>query len=169
MSEHYRVVAGRIRQELTELERVVDRVERAAMAARQRPTDQDLYLDSAALNLHDFYAGLERLFYQIATTVDRSVPTGFEWHRDLLRQMRMALAQVRPQVLSVETSKTLDEYLRFRHVVRNIYAFEFDPDRIERLVQHLRPSFQQVERELLAFAGFLERLAEGVQDESAGD
>jgi hypothetical protein len=63
----------------------------------------------------------------------------------------------------------LDEYLRFRHVVRNIYAFEFDPDRIERLVQRLRPSFQQVERELLAFADFLERLVEGTQDEDAGD
>jgi hypothetical protein len=152
MSERYRVVAGRIRQELTELERVVARAERAVTAARQRPEDQDLYLDSAALNLHDFYAGLERLFHQIAATVDRSVPTGYEWHRDLLRQMGVALAQVRPQVLSTETSKALDEYLRFRHVVRNIYTFEFDPERIERLVQRLQPSFRPVQRELLAFA-----------------
>ena len=62
-------------------------------------------------------------------------------------------------MLSAETIKALDEYLRFRHVVRNIYAFEFDPERIERLVQRLRPSFEQVRTELLAFADFLERVA----------
>jgi len=159
--ERYAVIAGRIRQELTELERVVARTERAMAAARQRPEDQDLYLDSAALNLHDFYAGLERIFRQIAATVDQGVPSGHDWHRELLRQMTVSLPQIRPQVLSVESAKTIDEYLRFRHVVRNIYAFEFDPERIEHLVQRLRPSFEQMRIELLAFAEFLEQLVQG--------
>jgi hypothetical protein len=119
--------------------------------------------------LHDFYAGLERLFQQIAAVVDRSVPTGYEWHRDLLRQMSMALTPVRPQVLSTKTSKALDEYLRFRHVVRNIYAFEFDPERIERLVQQLQPAFEQLQAELLAFADFLTKLAEAIHQEQPDD
>jgi hypothetical protein len=158
MIERYAVVAGRIRQELADLERVVARAERAVAMARQRSEDQDLYLDSAALNLHDFYAGLERVFHHIAATVDRSVPSGHEWHRELLRQMNVSLPQIRPQVLSTETLKTIDEYLRFRHVVRNIYTFEFDSDQIEHLVQRLRPSFEQVQGELLAFADFLDKL-----------
>ena len=41
-----------------------------------------------------------------------------------------------------------------------VYAFEFDPARIEHLVQRLRPSFEQVKTELLAFADFLEKLAQ---------
>jgi hypothetical protein len=151
----YTVVAGRIRQELTELERVVARAERAGKAARQASADQDLYLDAAALNLHDFYTGLERLFQQIAATVDGSVPEGREWHRELLRQMQTALPSLRPQVLSVESARKVDEYLRFRHVVRSIYAFDFDPERIEPLVEQLRPCFERVHAELLAFADFL--------------
>lgn len=162
--ERYAVVAGRIRQELTELERVVARAERAIASARGRPEDQDLYLDSAALNLHDFYAGLERVFHHIAATTDRSVPAGRDWHRELLRQMGVALPRVRPEVLSAATVKALDEYLRFRHVVRNIYTFEFDPERIGRLVQRLRPSFEQVRTELLAFADFLECLAQAGEE-----
>jgi hypothetical protein len=67
MIERYLVLAERIRQELTDVERVIERAERAMAAARQRPDDQDLYLDSVALNLHDFYVGLERLFHLIAT------------------------------------------------------------------------------------------------------
>jgi hypothetical protein len=155
MIERYAVAAGRIRQELASLEQVVSRAERAAAAARQRPQEQDLYLDSAALNLHDFYIGLERIFRHIASTVDQSVPSGPEWHRELLRQMNLALPQIRPQVISEETTKAIDEYLRFRHVVQNVYAFEFDPERITRLVQRLRPSFERVRTELLAFASLL--------------
>jgi len=160
VNERYLVAAGRLRQELADLERVVSRAERAVAAARRRPEDQDLYLDSAALNVHDFYAGLERVFQHIAANIDRSVPTGPEWHRELLRQMGTALPQIRPQVLSAETVKALDEYLRFRHVVRNIYAFEFDAERITRLVQNLRPTFERVQVELLRFAEFLEGVAQ---------
>ena len=62
MIEDYLIVANCIRQELADLERMVARAERGAIAARQRPEDQDLYVDSAVLNLHDFHVGLERIF-----------------------------------------------------------------------------------------------------------
>jgi hypothetical protein len=81
----YLVVAGRIRQELAALERVVTRVERAAHTLGQLTEYQDLLLDATALNLHDFYGGLERTLLYIASTIDGSVPSGLEWHRDLLR------------------------------------------------------------------------------------
>ena len=160
MIERYAVVASRIRQELKDIERVVDRAQRAVAASRQRPEDQDFYLDSAALNLHDFYAGLERIFEHIAANVDRSVPSGQDWHRELLRQMAVDIPQIRPQVLSRASAGTIDEYLRFRHVVRNIYAFEFDPERIGRLVRNLRSSFEQVQTDLLSFAEFMDKLAQ---------
>ena len=44
MIERYMVVAGRIRQELAELEHVVARATRAIDAARRHPEDQDLYI-----------------------------------------------------------------------------------------------------------------------------
>jgi len=160
MIERYIVVASRIRQELKSIEQVVNRAERAVAAARQQPKERDLLLDSAALNLHDFYAGIERIFRYIATNLDQNVPSGHEWHRELLRQMNIALPKIRPQVIKKETLKSIDEFLRFRHLVQNIYALEFDPERIERLVQNLRPAFNQVQSELLAFADFLDKLAE---------
>ena len=55
MIRRYALVSGRIRQELRNLERVVNRIEDGMAAARKRPEDQDFYLDSIALNLHDFY------------------------------------------------------------------------------------------------------------------
>lgn len=40
---------------ISRLELVIARAERAIAAARRQSENQDLYLDSAALSLHDFY------------------------------------------------------------------------------------------------------------------
>ncbi len=120
MIEEYLTLINRIRQELDTLHQVVNRAERAINAALQRPEDQDLYVDSAVLSLHDFYAGLERIFQKIGTMVDGRIPTGADWHYKLLQQMQADVENLRPPVLSPEAVNLLDEFLRFRHVVRNI-------------------------------------------------
>lgn len=160
MIERYTVVASRIRQELTNVEVRVERAERAAMLGHQHPGDEQFFLDSAALNLHTFYAGLERVFRLIATSVDRSTPSGPDWHRELLSQMSLDLPKIRRPVLSQATVKTVDEFLRFRHVLQNIYAFELDPERIEHLTRQLGPCFDSARKDLLAFAEFLDQLAQ---------
>jgi hypothetical protein len=157
--ERYVILASRIRLEVDSLERVVDRAERGIAAVHQHSKDQDLYLDAVALNLHDFYAGIERAFRQIATSLDHDLPSGPEWHRDLLRQMCLDLPEIRPPVISPESCESLEEFLRFRHVVQNIYAFEFDPERISLLVHRLRLTFDGVRGDLLNLAGYLEELA----------
>lgn len=73
--------------------------------------------------------------------------------------MGLDLPKVRPPVLSKGSIQGLDEYLRFRHVVRNVYTFSFDPDRIGRLVKELDAVFSQVQQELSAFADFLEKVS----------
>lgn len=159
MIERYAVVAGRIRQDLADLARIVNRVERGLQAAGEHGPEQDLFFDAVALNLHDFYSGLERIFERIASTVDRSLPDGRDWHRELVRQMSADVSELRPPVISTATAAAVDEYLRFRHVVRHVYAFELLPDRLEPLAQGLVAVFQMVRDELIAFAEFLEGLA----------
>ena len=154
MIERYQVVAGRIQAELGNLEQVVNRIERILDRTQYQADDEDFYFDAIALNLHDFYAGLERLFEQIATKIDNSLPPSSYWHRELLQQMGTPLPQLRPQVLKGDTMKMLDDYLRFRHVVRNIYTFEFDAERIERLAQRLPQTFLRTQQDLLTLPIF---------------
>jgi hypothetical protein len=89
MIHAYLILAERIRKELNDLERLVGKAGQAIRLARQKQDEQDFFVDSAALNLHDMYSGLERVFQQIAATVDNNVPTGPDWHRELLEQMRL--------------------------------------------------------------------------------
>lgn len=88
-------------------------------------------------------------------TVDRSPPAGQEWHRDLLRQMCIAIPALRPQALSKETCAVLDEFMRFRHVVRNVYAFQLNSERIGQLVEDGQALFDKIESELDRFSLFL--------------
>lgn len=159
MIGRYAVLAGRIRQDVAELEGVVNRAERAVQAGRQPAPDQDLFLDSAALNVHDFYSGLERIFLQIASSVDESVPAGPDWHRELLRQMTIEIPGRRSQVLDPGVAAVVDEFLRFRHVVRHNYAFALEPERIERLASRLPAAHRHVAAALIAFATLLDELA----------
>lgn len=154
MNGIYRTIAGRLRVEIQELARVVERTDRIWQQA-MASTD-DYYVDATALNLHGFYAGLERLLEIIAEGVDQAKPTGAHRHDELLRQMTAEIPGIRPPVLSQETRQRLDRYRGFRHVVRNVYTYNLDPEQIGALVRQLAPTMTRVSQELGAFADFLE-------------
>jgi hypothetical protein len=155
-------LAQRIREELKEHSQVTERVQEGWRRA-QRSQD-DYYLDGVALNLHSFYAGIERLFEMIAETVDGSVPQGANWHQLLVEQMAREIPDIRPAVLTGEAVDILQEYRGFRHLVRNVYAFKFDPLKVEKLVEGISVVFDKVREELLAFADFLEQKSQVNED-----
>jgi hypothetical protein len=156
MNESYRALSGRIRLELEELDHLLQRVQKIWRRAESAP--DDFLVDAAALNLHGFYAGVERLFASIASQVDRSLPTGEMWHRELLRQMAAEVHEVRPPVISSELLRQLDRYRGFRHVVRNVYAYRLDPRQVGPLVDDLESVWGELRGRLLAFADTLERI-----------
>lgn len=69
--------------------------------------------------------------------------------------MTQNIPGIRPAAISFATSQRLNEYRGFRHVVRNVYTFQFDPVKVEKLVQGAGEVFAQMRLELLAFARFL--------------
>ncbi len=157
-------LAQRIRAELTDLERIVRRAQEGW--ARAERSSDDYYLDGVALNLHGFYAGLERLFALVNSQIDRISPEGANWHQVLLQQMAVERPGVRPAVISPTTREALEEFRGFRHVVRNVYTFQFDPARVRHLVDRVPALLDQLRRELLAFADFLDQRAAGLDSQN---
>jgi hypothetical protein len=158
MSDQLESLAKRIRNEVVELKQVAYRVETGWQRAKR--SGDDYYLDGVALNLHGFYNGLERIFERIAAVLDGTLPQGENWHQLLLNQMMAEVPGVRPAVISRDTCKQLDEFRGFRHIVRNVYTFKFNPLKLEKLVVRVNPLFSQIRLELLAFADFLEKAQE---------
>jgi hypothetical protein len=157
MNGSYLTVAGRIRQELAELEQLTDRTRQ--IWEHGKTATNDFHVDAAALNLHGFYAGLERVFELIADSIDQIKPDGPAWHQDLLRQMAAEVPGVRPAVLTAETRSRLDRFRGFRHVVRNVYTIHLDPEQVGLLIGQLAPTAVAVTAELHRFADFLESMA----------
>lgn len=95
----------------------------------------------------------------VAERVDGSVPRGANWHQELLQQMAAELPGARPAVVDADLAQRLEEYLGFRHVVRNAYAQRLDPARIAALVARLPAVWSEVKARLDAFAGALDEIA----------
>jgi hypothetical protein len=158
MTDRNAAIAARLQAELADLKRVVDRT--VYLLDKAQDQNDDDYLDGVALNLHAFYAGVERIFEEIASEIDRSLPTGAEWHRNLLLQMSAEISNARPAVIQQATRDCLDEYRGFRHVVRNVYTFNLRPSRLRELVTDLRACSEKFRRDVTAFCAFLEQLEE---------
>lgn len=149
----------RIKSELRNVERTVQRAQSAWENANSFPDQQGHYLDSVALNLHSFYNGLERIFEAIARQLDPAFPSGKRWHRDLLEQMSKDIPEVRLAVLSIETEDLLDDFLAFRHRIRNLYAFDLDAIRLKRLLDRLPNTVSQTRQDLENFCQLLDAAA----------
>ena len=72
----------------------------------------------------------------------------------LLEQMTKEVPGIRPAVISTETGTRLDEYRRFRHVVRNVYIHSFDPAKLGKLINSAPELFARTKVELLALPLF---------------
>ena len=150
-----RDLATRIRAEIADLTHT------AELARRRwdKAADDSDYLGSVALDLHSFYQGVERCLELVAKLIDGHVPSGQQWHQDLLTQMASEVEGVRPAVLSEQAKAPLDRLRGFRHVARNVYAFHLSPEKINGLILGLPQVLALVQADLEAFAGFLEDAA----------
>ena len=148
------VFKARVEAELEDLDKVVQRTLSAWRYAKEQ--HNDLFLDAAALNLHGFYAGVERIFEMISKEIDHSVPSGNAWHRELVYQMTMDIESIRPPVISKELERVLDEYRGFRHVVRNVYTYYLSVDRLRTLIEGLQDCFTRLRIELGQFLALID-------------
>lgn len=133
------VLISLLLEELAQIRVLVKQVELLLELIRQTENHElrSGLVSGLALHLHSFYTGAERIFYDIARDIDGEVPTSSNWHQQLLEQMNVEIPSVRPPVLSEQTRFELDEFRKFRHVVRSRYAYQLDPQRVQALAAKL--------------------------------
>lgn len=160
MQRRFAVLRSEIRRELENVRRLATEAEEWQDKLGDWP--DVIRVRTAGGILHDFYTGTERIFRLIALRVDEDLPDAPDWHIQLLQRMATAIEGIRPAVLQLETVRQLDEYLRFRHLFRNIYGFDLEWERCQELLVELPRTFTRLERDVEAFAGFLQTLEESI-------
>jgi hypothetical protein len=65
---------------------------------------------------------------------------------------------VRPPVIKDETRILLDEYRKFRHLVRNIYTFNIIPQKVIKLAKGITRSFNALKKDIKKFINLIEKI-----------
>ena len=65
--------------------------------------------------------------------------------------MTLTVPDVRSQVISLSTQTSLDEFRRFRHVVRSVYAYKLEIEPVLELANKATILSQTLEREVNHF------------------
>jgi hypothetical protein len=158
----FKGIALDIELELDHLARLragIDRVNRLLDAT---PELADVFYESLGLKLHNFYTRCERVFRIVASELNGALPGEYDWHRRLLERMAVA-HESRPALISGQTASGLEKYLAFRHVVRNIYGYELEAERVTELVADHEVVWRRFEAEARAFCAWLRELAEELE------
>lgn len=156
--ERFVRLAAAVRQRRRQVAQVADEA-RQALSDFSETEPPVLELRGIGAILHDFYTGIEHIFETIAPELNGGLPAGESWHRELLTNMTLDLPGVRPPVLREETAHALDEFLRFRHLFRNVYGFELEWPRVRNLLERLPAAWSEVEADLDRFLAFLDAAA----------
>jgi hypothetical protein len=67
---------------------------------------------------------------------------------ELLNQMVLDIPGLPTHIISEDTSRMLDEYLRFRHLFRKRYGFELEWKNIQYLLKRLPVVYAAVEKDI---------------------
>ena len=100
--------------------------------------------------LHGFYNGIENAFKRIAIQVDGGPPRGESWHQELLERMTGASPN-RPPVISKALARSLQDYLGFRHLFRNLYSYRLEWEHMRNMVNACEETLRRLESELDLF------------------
>ena len=150
------LLIGQIQQELSQVQVMISETGRM-LEKVQHTADKD-YLGTIALNLQSFYTAVERILVAIAKEIDTTIPQEENWHQALLAQMVVEIPGTRQPVLTTQTQQGLDEFRRFRHVVRSNYAHRLDPERVQALARKLDAVSQYLIRDCQRFCAELKSL-----------
>jgi predicted nucleotidyltransferase len=139
----------KIREELEQLRSVVERLEEWQVMGD--PSQDDLVRVGVGTVLKDFYDGVECIFKHIAAALNEPLPSGKEWHKQLLEKMSQPTENRKP-VISQDLKDALDEFLGFRHLFRSIYVvtqLQWEP--MAPLVANLPQVYKQLREEVESF------------------
>jgi len=158
MRQRFIVMRDEIEDELQGISLLVQSLQKAAA----QELDAEIKIRASASILSDFYMAAERIFKLIVKEIDLELPEGEDWHKKMLRQVAVGLPQIRPPVIEKELFLHLEEYLKFRHLVRNIYGFQLNYALFEHLVQGLPAAAGALKEQISLFLAKMQEIADSM-------
>ena len=155
MVEQTRLLQAQIKDNLAAIAEVYQQIDK--LGSKATGTNEDIII---GYHLHVLYGLFENLFEQIAEAFENNIGDKAQWHAQLLKRMALDVTPIRPAVISQESYIHLNELRGFRHLFRNAYLLQFDPDRLNIVLRHANKLKLHYQTDLDEFLDFLEQLAQ---------
>ncbi|MEI6873640.1 MAG: hypothetical protein WCL50_00760 [Spirochaetota bacterium] len=160
--EGFLVLLRELDGDVVELAKVVERNRRAWERIRQGAKDS---IDWGALGftLQTAYGVIENYFLRISKFFENGLPSK-AWHKALVDRMSLEIPGLRPALLiSDEDRQAVQELLKFRHRIRNLYGEDLDPAKTEIVQKSASALFDRFAAIHRDFRERLSAIAEQVQ------
>ncbi|NJD03394.1 MAG: antitoxin [Ruminiclostridium sp.] len=107
--------------------------------------------------LHNFYNACENIFLNIAKAFENNIDPQ-EWHKSILKRMKLEIDGIRPRIISDILYRYLDEFRAFRHIFRHIYSYELDWEKEKIVADRFNETVLLFNKELGEYIIFLKNL-----------
>lgn len=107
-------------------------------------------LSAAAMVLHSFYNGIENIILMILKNYNEKIPNGYNWHMELL-EMAFTKNGDRDIIFNNEIKYQLEEYRKFRHLVRHIYNYKLDWLIMEDIMNNIQAIWGKIKEDINRF------------------
>ncbi len=125
------LLKSEIFSQVKEIEKIYSQIDERKKRARK----SKITLESLAYQLHNLYCAFEDLFEIIARYFENQVEDIARYHKELLKRMSLPIEGVRPEILSEQNFKHLNELRRFRHFFRHAYAYEIEYEKLKPVLE----------------------------------
>jgi hypothetical protein len=136
----------KIEFEISQIDKLLDETMPLLKLAQNKTPDM---IETAALGLflHSFYNGIENIIKSVIKQNYDKLPAGNKWHKELLDLC--FIKNIDQNALFSEKLKSvLDDYLSFRHFIRNTYNFKIKWERMEHLILDIDKNWNDIKTEI---------------------
>jgi hypothetical protein len=141
----------KIEFEIAQIDRLLDETSPLLKLANNKTPDM---IETAALGLflHSFYNGIENIIKFIMRDKYRKLPSSNKWHKELL-DLCFVKDNKQNELFSDQLKSVLDDYLSFRHFIRNTYSFKIKWERMEHLILNIHNNWNDIKGEIENYIG----------------
>ncbi|MFQ5454993.1 MAG: hypothetical protein ACE5EA_02170 [Nitrospirota bacterium] len=155
MEERLKVFLAELNAQVREIFKLCSSIEEKTEMLRGDIYNDDL-TNSLGYRLHNLYSAYEDMFKLIVRFFENQIEDMARYHTYLLKRMLIEIEEIRPNLLSDESFKVLDELRGFRHLFRHAYGYELESERIIKLAEKSMKLRETFKRDFEIFTAKLE-------------